>query len=270
MENNKKKCLVCNGENCSHHKFNGHYLKKIIILLIIFILVNVIVTNAVRLYGNYTNPQTVTITGTGEINSKPDLSTINFTLRESSKDNNTELLQNNIAKSANHVLAKLKDLGIEDKDIKTSNYQVNPKYDYSNGKSEVSGYEASESIQVKVRNTENVSKILNILAVEKITEVNGPNYEVDDIQNLKDEARTEAIADAKDKAKELAKELGVKIKRIVSYSDDTNANNPVYPIMYRQEMKSVAFDSVSSAGANLPTGEQKVTVNVSLTFQIEN
>lgn len=267
MENNQNKCLLCGNGNCQHH--NGKfYLKKIVLIVILALAFGAIINQAVKTYGNYANPQTITITGIGEVMSKPDISTINFTLRESSKTNDTQLLQANISKSAEQVIQKLKAIGIEEKDIQTSNYSVNPKYNYSDGKSEVVGYEASESLNVKVRNTENVSKVLNILAEEKITEVYGPNFEVDDIQKVKDQARDIAIKDAKGKANNLAKALEVKIKRIVSYSDDS-ASNPGYPTPYR-EAKFMSASSDTSAQANLPTGEEKVTVNVSLTFQIED
>ncbi len=269
MNNQKNVCGVCGNENCNHHNYILRRNLKLVYIIVILIGLGLIVNLAVKNYTKYSNPETIIITGQGEINSTPNISTINFTIREESKDNNTKLLQDNVANKANVVIQKLTDLGIESKDIQTSNYSVNPKYNYTNGSSKVVGYEASESIKVKVRDTKNVSKVLDILASQKITEVYGPNYESDDesLEQIKDQARSLAIADAKEKANVLAKELGVRIKRIISYSDDTN-NNPSYPVMFRESAKSMTMDA--GAQPNLPTGENKTSVNVNITFQIEN
>lgn len=291
MDNQKNNCKICEGENCEHQKnacdicggincnhqnnfFKDRmrFARKLVFIIIVLFGLGLIINTAVKSYGEYVNPQTITITGHGEINSIPNISTINFTIRSESKDNNTKLLQENVSNSANNIIPKLTNLGIDSKDIQTSNYNVQPKYSYNDGTSKVIGYEASESIKVKVKDTENVSKVLNILAEEKITEVSGPNYELDNdkAEEIKDQAREIAIKDAKNKANELAKELGVKIKRIVSYYDNSS-NNPVYPVMYKSYgAGDMMATSPNLESANLPTGENKTEMNVSITFQMQN
>lgn len=269
---NQNKCNMCNVErvcNCSI-KGKSCFFKKIAKWVVILLVFGLVLNYAVRTYAKYTNPNTITITGIGEIQSVPNISTINFTVRETSVNDNTKSLQEGVAKKANAVFAKLKELGIEEKDIKTSNYSVNPKYDYSNGRSNIVGYEASQSVDIKIRNTENVSKVLDILAGEKVTEIYGPNFEVDDIQSVKDEARDIAIKDAKEKANNLAKALGVKIKRIVGYSDDSAGGYMPSPILYKSANMGMGGDAVTQESASLPSGEQKVSVNVNIIFQIEN
>lgn len=254
--------------------------KWLLILLVIFLGLYLGVTHAVKIYSGYANPRTVVITGKGEVNAVPDISVINFTVRASSDTNDTQKLQNDVKAQVDNVLAKLKALGIADKDIKTEYYQVNPKYGSQAcpavrtmiypptpcETSKVVGYEASQSISIKVRNTDNSGKVLAALADAKITEVSGPNFQIDDPEKLKNEARDEAIKDAKEKAKVLAKSLGVELDRIISYSDDNSQT--AYPMMYAKAMDSSA--SGAAENATLPIGEQEITSNVSITFQIED
>lgn len=253
---------------------------KLLVILAILLAIGIIVVQSVKTYTSNMNPSTVVITGTGKVSAVPDVSTISFTIRSESKNEDTKTLQEEISKKADSVFAKLKELGIEEKDIKTTNYSVNPRYGYQEclssirpcDTSVVIGYEANESVDVKVRNTENVSKVLDILAAEKITNVYGPNFTVDDIEAVRDSARDLAIQDAKDKAQVLAKSLGVKIKRIVSYSDDAGSYAP-YPV-YRDSMaygvSSMKSERAAAPQANIQEGEQEIVSNVSITFQIEN
>lgn len=272
MDNNQdKKCNMCGGGNCPKCKGNSMpCYKKIIFLILIFLGLGIVLNLSVKTYADYTNPRTISIAGTGEILSVPDISTINFTIRSSSINNDTKILQDEVAKKADKVLEKLKELDILEKDIQTANYSVNPKYNYKDGSSNIVGYEASENINVKVRNIENVSKVLNILAEEKITEVYGPNFEIDNVENLKNQARGLAIKDAKEKAKDLSKSLGVKIKKIVSYYDNNESNMQEFP-MYSAKMDIMGASAGSvSRNANISEGEQKINSNVTIIFQIED
>lgn len=274
-------------ETCKHCGLDNNNcvckrkMKWILVLLVIFLAIYLGATHAMRIYSNSTNPRTIVITGQGEVSAIPDISTISFTARASSDTNDTQKLQADIKKSVDEVFAKLKALGIAEKDIQTTNYSVNPKYGsqacpqvrtmiYPSTPCETSkivGYEASESVNIKVRDTNNTGKVLAILADAKITEVNGPNFEIDNVEKLKDEARDKAIKDAKEKAKSLAKSLGVDIDKIIAFSD--NGGQGIYPMMY-----SKAMDMAASSGAapetNIAMGEQKITSNVSITFQIED
>ncbi len=277
MENQDKKCKFCllgqEGE-CKCKKI----ILKVIFALLIFIGIWLIAYCSIKTYTNYSNPKTIIISGKGEVSAVPDISTINFTMRSSRTDKDTKSLQDEISKSADSVFTKLKELGISEKDIKTVNYYVNPKYGYQDcyrassikpcDSNVVVGYEASESVQIKVRNTDNVAKVLTILAESNITEVSGPNFEIDDTEKLKIEARDMAIADAKVKAKILAKSLDVKIKKIVAFYDEEN--NMPSPMMYKAMSLESGMGGDATRDAVLAPGDQKITSNVSITFEIEN
>lgn len=272
MEN---KCGICKNEmgDCSC-KRKG---KKVLLLLVIFLAIYFGIVHAAKIYASYTNPHTIVVTGTGEINAVPDISIITFTVRSSDTSGDTQKLQADLAAITGNIFPKLKALGIDEKDIETINYSVNPKYcqNWERGgtihiptpcnQNQVTGYEASESVNVKVRDTNNVAKVLSAIADAKITEVSGPNFQIDNPEKLKADARAKAIVDAKAKAKVLGKSLGIRLEKIISFSDNGGG---YYPMM----MKATAMDSAvgSSAMPNIATGEQKITSNVSITFEIDN
>lgn len=275
MEN---KCSFCKNDlnNCTC-KGKG---KKVLFLLVIFLAVYFGIVHAAKIYASYTNPHTIVVSGKGEISAVPDISIISFTVRSSNTNGDTQKLQSDLAVVTGSLFPKLKALGIDEKDIETTNYSVNPKYGSQSctGKAQtmiyppivcntsvVVGYEASESVNVKIRDTKNVAKVLSILADAKITEVSGPNFQIDNPEKLKADARVKAIADAKDKAKALGKSLGVEINKIISFSDD---NGGVYPMMYKATAMDVGVSS--SASPNIAAGQQKITSNVSITFEIDN
>ncbi len=271
-------CPICKNdfENCTC-KRKG---RKILVLLVAFLAIYLGIVHAVKIYASYTNPHTIVVTGTGEISAVPDMSVISFTVRSSDASGDTQKLQSDLSSVTGELFPKLKALGIDEKDIETTNYSVNPKYGSQNcsgrvqtmiyppvacNTSVVAGYEASESVNVKVRDTKNVAKVLSVLADAKITEVSGPNFQIDNPEKLKADARAKAIADAKDKAKILGKSLGVRLSKIISFSDNDGG---YYPMMY----KASAMDTGVSAQSapNIATGEQKITSNVSITFEIDN
>ena len=271
------KCNFCKNDSSDYScQKKG---KKILVLLVLFLVVYLGIVQAVKIYSSYTNPRTIMVNGTGEVSAVPDISLISFTVRSSDTNGDTQKLQSDIANVTGELFPKLKALGIDEKDIETTNYSVNPKYGSQSCSGKVQtmiyppipcstnavvGYEASESVNVKIRDTKNVAKVLSTLADSKITEVSGPNFQIDNPEKLKAEAKAKAIADAKEKAKVLGKSLGVRLVKIIGFSDNDGG---YYPAMY----KSSAMDiGVSSASPNIATGEQKITSNVSINFQIDN
>jgi uncharacterized protein YggE len=131
-------------------------------------------------------------------------------------------------------------------------------------KSQVILNEISETITIKVRDTEKVGDIIDGLTKAGVNEVQGPNYTIDDETKVQADARDKAITDAKVKAEALAKSLGVKLVRIVNFSEG-GGGYPT-PMYAKAEM---AFDnSAGSAAPELPKGENKYVSNVTITYEI--
>ncbi len=232
-------------------------------------------------YDRYDNKQenTITFSGHGEVSAIPDIANIYFSISKEAKTvKEAQALVAGIEKSS---LDFLKQNNILEKDIKTANASFYPKYEYkydaktmmpcnqygcppSPGNSVITGYTASESITVKVRNTDNVGKIMQGLGTLSVSDLSGPNFSIDNEDGLKAVARKKAIDDAKAKAEVLAKDLGVRLGKITSFSENGNYPMPIYD----RGMMSVTA-AKESAPAEIPKGENTIISDVSITYQIK-
>src|SRR3989344_5888136 len=222
---------------------------------------------------------TITVTGTGEAAVVPDVAQIDFTVSEQSAT--VGEAQTKSTERVNAALAYLKQQGIDEKDVKTTYYAVNPRYEYDNqtcgygmpcppsGPPRIVGYEASQAVQVKVRDTAKAGQVLEGLGSLGVQNISGPNFAVDDEDAVRALAREEAIKEAREKAKVLAKQLGVRLGKTVSFYE----NEGQYPMPYGYGKGGMAMDAamesrVSAVAPTLPAGENETSVSVSITYEI--
>lgn len=217
---------------------------------------------------------TISVTGTGDAVTIPDIATFSFTVTETAKT--VVDAQTKATNKINTALKAVKDAGVVDKDIQTTSYNINPRYEYQSvacsqyncpsGKSVLTGYDVSQSIQIKVRELGKAGLIFTSIGSLGVQNVNGLSFAVDKPEKIQAEARAKAITDAQSKAKELAKQLGVSLVRITSFYEN---NGGPGPIIYGMGggAKTMTVDSVAVA-PNIPTGEQKVTSDVTITYEI--
>jgi uncharacterized protein YggE len=220
-----------------------------------------------------TATNTISVNGTGDVFAVPDTATFSYSVMANAIDVTTAQTQVNT--KGNAIMDYLKSQGIEDKDIQTTDYSVNPHYDYGGsvctsgycapGRQTQNGYDVSETVTVKVRDTKKAGDILSGIGSKGATNLSGLSFTVDDETAIQDQARAKAIDDAHTKADELAKELGVTLVRVVGFSE--NGNGPIY------YAKSMAFDAAGTAQAAAPapeiaTGQNKITSDVSVTYEI--
>ncbi len=216
---------------------------------------------------------TITVSGYGETSSVPDIATFSFSI-VSDKPTVAEAQTDATAK-ANAATKYLKDAGVADKDIQTSNYSVQPQYDYiqgvcqngycPGGKQVLRGYEVRQSTTVKVRDTSKAGDLLAGIGATGATELSGLQFTFDNPHQGQDEARAAAIVDAKKQADTLARQLGVSIVRVVSFSE--NGGGYPRPMAYASASGGQAVDAKSVA-PEISVGENKVTSNVSITYEI--
>lgn len=128
------------------------------------------------------------------------------------------------------------------------------------------GYDVSQTVEVKVRDTAKAGDTLAALGTIGVQNISGPNFMVDDEDAAKAEARGKAIEEARTKAKLLAKQLGVRLGKVVSYSEN-GAGYP-QPMMYSAVAKGGMMDASRESAPTLPTGENKTSVTVSVTYEI--
>jgi uncharacterized protein YggE len=220
---------------------------------------------------NENNQNVITVTGHGEVQAVPDIANISFSIRKEAKT--VKEAQAQVAEIEKKVLESLKANNILEKDIKTVSASFNPKYEYKYGiacnqyncpgRNVVVGYEAYENINLKIRSTDDTGKIMQELGAIGVTDLYGPNFTVDNEDDLKVVARKKAIDDAKAKAKVLAKDLGIRLGKMTSYNEGGNYPTPMYA-------KTMMADSAvgASAPAELPKGENTISSDVTITYEI--
>lgn len=218
----------------------------------------------------------ISVSGHGEVFAVPDTATFTFSVREEAKQ--VETAQNTATDKVNEIIDFLTAQGIEEKDIQTTSYNVQPMYDWiqdtcvngvcRGGRQTLRGFEVSQTVTVKVRDTEAAGELLSGIGSRGVSDVSGLSFTVDDEEALQEQAREAAIEEARKKAEELADQLGVDIVRVVGFSE----NSYGYPTPYAYGRGGVAMDSMAEAqnakAPSLPTGENKITSDVSVTYEI--
>ncbi len=249
------------------------------------ILAIVILVGQIKILGTdkYEGYNSISVTGTGEIIAVPDVAKFSYTI-ESDKKTLPES-QAEVTIKSKAVVDALMAAGISKDDIKTENYSSYPKYEYvqseiracdmngycppSYGKQILTGYTVSESVSVKVRDMAKVGDVAKILGDNKVMSLYGPNFEVDDIDKVRDEARAKAIDDARASAKNLARSLDVRLSKLVSYTDPEDSIYPMYEGDYSMKAGMGGDMAVSNPAPSLQPGTSTVTVRVMLTYRVK-
>ena len=221
---------------------------------------------------------TITVIGDGEAYAPPDIAAVSFAITQDAK---TPAEASTIVDiSMKKIRGFLSSSGVAEKDIKTTGYNLNPKYEWQQkqiiciaypcvqpqGKQVLVGYTVTHSIEVKVRNLDDAGKILGGLTDNGATDISGLTFMVENEDAVKSDVRKEAITKAKAKAAKLADDLGVTLVRIVSFNEGGS------PIMFAREsmsMKAMSADYGAPAPAlDVSPGENKYTSNVTLVYEI--
>ncbi|HET7576703.1 MAG TPA: SIMPL domain-containing protein [Sphingomicrobium sp.] len=201
------------------------------------------------------------INATGEVSRVPDVAIISAGVV--SRSATASGAMQDAAARMERVIAALKRAGIADRDIQTSSVNLNPEYKYvENQPPQLVGYNASNSVTIRFRDIRNSGKILDALVGQGANQINGPNLTVDKPEAALDEARAKAVANARARADLYARALGLKVVRVVSISE-SGGNYPVPP-----PMPMYARAEAASAKTPIEPGEQKLQINLSVTFEL--
>jgi len=208
-----------------------------------------------------TTTNTVSFSGTGKVLAKPDIAVIDLSIITDATT--SKLAQDENSRKSTAVVNFLKSQGIDEKDIKTTGYNIYPQYDYVTGRSVLRGYQVNETITVKVRDLNKTDDVLSGVVTAGANQIGQVNLTIDDPEALKTQAREDAIKDAKKKADDLKSELGIRLGRIVNFAEDSGGVPPIY----------FAKSAAVGMGGGGPTpeiavGENEISVTVTLTYQI--
>ncbi len=202
----------------------------------------------------------ITVVGSGAVSSPPDTAEVNAGVVTQAATASQAMSQNSAAMA--QVLKALAALGIADRDIHTTNVSIVPqRAPMQSGRpapSPVVGYEVTNQVQVKVRNLASLGRLLDTLVSQGANSLGGIGFSVADLSPLLAQARTKAIADARQKAQVYAAAAGVKLGRVIFIRDATVG--PPRPMAGRV---------MALATTPIAPGEQELEVSVSVTYALE-
>ncbi|MBN9599490.1 MAG: SIMPL domain-containing protein [Afipia sp.] len=203
-------------------------------------------------------PATISVNGEATISVPPDLAQIDGgvtttakTAREASEANN---------KTMGVVLLALKNAGIAEKDFQTSRLSLQPETSTrtSGGPTQIIGYRASNRVTVTIRDTGKLANVIDTLVGNGANDISGISFSVSNTSKLLDEARVEALADARRKAEIYARAAGVTLGAPLSISESGGA----VPITYRRA-------AAPMAAAPIAQGEETLRIGVAVSYEIK-
>lgn len=207
----------------------------------------------------------VPVTGTAKVTAKPDVAVLSIGV--TSDKATVQEAQADATNKMNAIIKEIKGkFGIADEDIRTSQYSISPRYDWTDGRQRTIGYNASQNVTVKVRDFTKTGDILAAASSLGANSVNGPEFVIDDIEKYKSEARDEAIKNAKDQARLLADQVGIKLGSIVGYNEGYGGG-PI-PMFNTMEAKMDAVGGSAAPAPDIQPGSQDVEIQITLIYEI--
>ncbi len=200
------------------------------------------------------------VTAEGRTTRVPDLATIRAGVVSQSPTAAAALTDN--AQRMAKVLAALKRAGVAPRDIATASVQLAPQYRYADNQPPVvTGYQATNTVSIRFRDVAKSGTILDALVAEGANQIDGPNLSIDKPEAALDEARTDAIAQARRRADLYAKAAGLRVSRIISIAESGQDTGGAPQPMMMMMRGAMAKDSTQIA-----PGEKDVTVTLSVRF----
>ncbi len=204
------------------------------------------------------NTYTVTVEGQGMVKAKPDI--VVLTLGVVTENENVKTAQQENAVRSNNVIAALKALGIEEKNIETTSYTMYPQYEYVDGKPQPRGYRVEHMLQVTVLNVQQAGQVYDAAVQNGANIARNLVFKVSDPTPYSNQALTIAIKNAQEKAKIIAGTLGVTINPVpVSITEGQMNVQREYVAAY----STVAAETTTP----IQTGDLDITVNLRAVFQ---
>ncbi|MDO8486026.1 MAG: SIMPL domain-containing protein [Candidatus Limnocylindrales bacterium] len=198
---------------------------------------------------------TITVSATGSVTLVPDVARVSVGVTVTKPT--VKAARDAAGTSMNAIIASLKALGIDEKDMKTISIDLSPQYNNS-PTPKVIGYRMSEQLQVTVRDLDKAGDVVDTATANGATDVNGLWFEVGDPARAMDGARAGAIAQARASAQAMASAAGVSLGAVVSISDSSiSYPGPYYGAAMRD-----------TAGTPVQPGTQDVQVAVTVIFEI--
>ena len=200
----------------------------------------------------------LSVSATGEARRVPDVATVSAGVVTQAADANAALRAN--AEQMNRLMEAVREAGIAERDIQTSDLSVSPQYHRADGQArEITGYEARNTVNLTVRDIAGLGGVIDALVAAGANQVYGPNFQIGEPDEARDEARRAALDAARARAELYAEALGLRVRRIVSISEGGG-------FMPRPMMAVRAMDAMESSPVS--PGESTLSVNLDVVFEL--
>ena len=201
---------------------------------------------------------TVTASGAGTTQAVPDTAEMSFGVTTTSPNAKSAL--DEASKGAAQIASAVKKQGIAAEDIQTQDVSVYPQTVDQNGKQVITGYQASLSVQVKVRDISKLGEVISAANAAGANDISGPTFTVADPAPARAKAIEEAVADARKSAEAMAKAAGKSVGAVLSMSS-SDAGQPV----------TFGASDVAGAAKSVPIqpGQLDITANVVVVFELK-
>lgn len=207
----------------------------------------------------------IVVSGEGKATGKPDVAQISLGVSKLAAT--VEQARNDAATSLDAMIQTLRDNGIAKDDIQTQQFNISPEYDYNNGRQRLTGFRVTNVVQAKLRDINKTSKVVDdaVTAGGDNAQVQGISFTIDKPDDLKRQARENAVADAKAKAQTLASATGVSVGDPISISETNTQPGPVY---YNGAQADIT-KAVPAPSTPIEPGTLDVVIDVSVTWSIK-
>ena len=205
----------------------------------------------------------ISVSATGKFQVTPDMAQLELSVL--TEGSTPQVAQQESSRKMNAIIDFVKSQKVEAKDIQTATYALYPKYEYVRGQSNIVGYTLTQTLRVKARDLHAVGVLLEGATTRGANQIGDVRFTIDDPEKFKEGARKEAIAKAKIRAAEIADAAGVRLGRVIGFTESSGDFPP--PVFYGK----AEADSFGGAGGPPQTepGTQEVSVTVSLSYAIE-
>ena len=202
----------------------------------------------------------LSISAQAQASRAPDIATMSTGVVTQAADANAAMRAN--AEQMAKLMQAIKAAGIAERDVQTSGVNLSPQYRYAeNQPPAITGYQASNTVNLKVRDIGKLGQVLDALVASGANQINGPTFEIDNADAVQDEARAAALKKAQARAEVYANSLGMRVRRIVSISEGGGFQAPPRPMMAMRAMAESADTSISP-------GESTLTANLDVVFEL--
>jgi len=213
---------------------------------------------------NFSQSGGITVVGTGEASGKPDLARVSAGVETFAETVGEAVIANDA--TMQKIISTLEELGIDEKDIQTANYNLWAEENYENRETIViRGYRVSNVVRVTVRDIEQVSDVIGAVTEAGANSIHGVSFEVDDTDKLEEDARKAAVEDAKARAEALAESSGVKLGEVISVTEVVGST----PYQRGFGGGDFAVAEEMAAGPSISPGQLSFVMQVQVTFAIE-